>query len=62
MKHEFIKKTEDCRTERCSHCNGCTNMNSVDDKTLAREARTSSDLYDKEVEQYYFYFLENKAS
>ena len=62
MKNEFIKKIQDCKTGGCLHCTHCINMNSEMNRDLDNESRTSSDLYDKEVEAYYFYFIRNKAS
>ena len=62
MKNEFIKKTEDCRAAGCINCSACAGMNSRKNEDLLTETRTGSDLYDKEVEAYYFYFLRNKAS
>ena len=62
MKSEFIKKIEECMVDNCPNCNRCATMNSEKNRIHAADIRTSSELYNKEVEAYYFYFLENKAS
>ena len=62
MKSEFIKKIEKCMVDNCANCNRCATMNSEENRIQAADVRTGSELYNKEVEAYYFYFLENKAS
>jgi hypothetical protein len=60
MKHEFIKKLDKCAVGDCPHCSRCSEMNAG--KKEDEEIKNTDGLYNKEVEQYYFYFLENKAS
>jgi hypothetical protein len=61
MENGFIK-IEKCMVDNCLHCNRCAAMNVEANKTLAVEVKNNTGLYNKEVEAYYFYFLENKAS
>ena len=60
MKHELIKKMEMCTVAGSCHCIRCSEM--ISDKNRNPEVKPNDSLYNKEVEQYYFYFLENKAS
>jgi hypothetical protein len=62
METGFIKKIEKCVVENCFRCSHCGAMNSQESRTQVAEIKSNSELYNREAEQYYFYFQVNKAS
>jgi hypothetical protein len=62
MDQKLIDKNEKSREEHCALCDRCAERKDEDHRELNAGARVNSELYGKEVENYYFYFLTNKAS
>jgi len=61
MENRIIKKNERCPAEDCASCYQCAQLKNDEVKKLP-EIGTKSELYGKEIDHYYFYYLENKAS
>ena len=62
MEHTLIKNNEKCREADCEFCHRCTGREDLRQQASNAGVRVNTDLYGKEVENYYFYFLTNKAS
>jgi hypothetical protein len=62
METGFIKKIEKCMVDNCPHCNRCAAMVSEKNRIQTAEVKNNSGLYNREAEQYYFYFETNRAS
>ena len=60
MKQEFTNRLEKCTGKECVQCSCGADMKPG--KAVKLEVTINGSLYNKEAEQYYFYFLENKAS
>jgi hypothetical protein len=61
MKNENMK-IEKCKVDDCLHCPFCA-AKTAEEKTVSEaDAKANSELYNREAEQYYFYFIGNKAS
>ena len=60
MENELIKTCDKSGADYCPPCDRCGKK--YDEEPHDLNSRVNSELYGKEVDQYYFYFLKYKAS